>query len=231
MALMILFLMSLFKFLLNNSFLWLKAFLAIPILVLISVSHLPSLVMRAPRYMYLNRSTCSSLSPSIVMFIMPSPFLDTFMTFVFFIFTFMSYSFAVLIIIFIRCFTVRFRHSGLNSSPGSLLTRTRMGLGANRQKVLSTLRIIFSHILQFQLALGGQPEHGHVPPKIEKHPCISHFLPSFAPQKFFGFAHPIFLTSLSQCQLVYYLWTLVISRIHECFVGPQTELQAPATHC
>src|SRR6218665_3759661 len=71
---MILFFMSLFKLLLNNSFLWLKAFLAIPILVLISVSHLPSLVMRAPRY--LNPSTCSSLSPSIVMFITPSPFLD-----------------------------------------------------------------------------------------------------------------------------------------------------------
>src|SRR6218665_679741 len=80
---MILFFMSVFKLLLNNSFLWLKAFLAIPILVLISVSHLPSLVMRAPRY--LNRSTCSSLSPSIVMFFSPSPFLDTFMTFVFFI--------------------------------------------------------------------------------------------------------------------------------------------------
>src|SRR6218665_3312255 len=70
-ALMILFFMSLFKLLLNNSFLWFKAFLAIPILVLISVSHLPSLVMRAPRY--LNRSTCSSLSPSIVMFLSPSP--------------------------------------------------------------------------------------------------------------------------------------------------------------
>src|SRR6218665_2840334 len=73
---MILFFMSLFKFLLNNSFLWLKAFLAIPILVWISVSHLPSLVMRAPRY--LNRSTCSGIYPSIVMFITPSPFLDTF---------------------------------------------------------------------------------------------------------------------------------------------------------
>src|SRR6218665_128560 len=93
-ALMILFFMSLFKLFLNNSFIWLKAFLAIQILVLISVSHLPSLVVRASRY--LNRSTCSSLSPSIVMFISPSPFLDTFMTFVFFMFTFMSYSFAVL---------------------------------------------------------------------------------------------------------------------------------------
>src|SRR6218665_2430555 len=57
---MILFFMSLF--LLNNSFLWLKAFLAISILVLISVSHLPSLVMRAP--MYLNRSTCSKVPES-----------------------------------------------------------------------------------------------------------------------------------------------------------------------
>src|SRR6218665_2905944 len=84
--------MSLFKLLLSNSFLWLKA---IPILVLISVSHLPSLVMKAP--WYLNRSTCSSLSPSIVMFISPSPFLDTFMTFIFFMFTFMSYSVAVLL--------------------------------------------------------------------------------------------------------------------------------------
>src|SRR6218665_1187401 len=74
-ALMILFFMSLFKFLLNNSFLWLKAFLAIPILVLSSDSHLQSLVMRAPRY--LNRYTCSSISPSIVMFITPSPFIDT----------------------------------------------------------------------------------------------------------------------------------------------------------
>src|SRR6218665_1365342 len=81
------------KTFLDNSFLSLKAFLAIPILVLISVSHLPSLVMRAPRY--LNRSTCSSLSPSIVMFILPSPFLDPFMTFVLFMFTFMSSSFAV----------------------------------------------------------------------------------------------------------------------------------------
>src|SRR6218665_1081379 len=88
---MILFFMFLFKFLLNNSFLWLKAFLAIPILVLISVSHLPSLVMRGPRYL-----NCSCIFPSIVVFITPSPFLDTFMTSVFFIFTFMSYSFAVL---------------------------------------------------------------------------------------------------------------------------------------
>src|SRR6218665_2105032 len=64
-ALMILFFMSLFNFLLNNSFLWLEAFLALPLLVLISL------------------------------FITPSTFLDTFMTFVFFIFTFMSYSFAV----------------------------------------------------------------------------------------------------------------------------------------
>src|SRR6218665_360938 len=46
-ALMILYFMSLFKLLLNN-FLRLKAFLAIPILVLISVSLLPSLMMRAP---------------------------------------------------------------------------------------------------------------------------------------------------------------------------------------
>jgi len=46
---MILFFVSLFKLLLNNSFHWLKAFLAIPILVLISFSHLPSLVVRAPR--------------------------------------------------------------------------------------------------------------------------------------------------------------------------------------
>src|SRR6218665_3400964 len=75
-ALMILFFKSLFTFLLNNSFLWLKAFLAIPILVLIYVSHLPSLVMRAPRY--LSRSTCSSFSPSIVMLITSSPFLDIF---------------------------------------------------------------------------------------------------------------------------------------------------------
>src|SRR6218665_2157826 len=51
------------QILLNNSLLWLKAFLAIPITVLICVSHLPSLVMRAPRY--LNHSTCFSISPSI----------------------------------------------------------------------------------------------------------------------------------------------------------------------
>src|SRR6218665_158992 len=41
---------------------------------------------------------------------------------------------------------------------------------------------------------GGQP--GHVPPIIEKHPCIYHFLPPFPP--IFWFAHPIFLTSLRQ---------------------------------
>jgi len=41
--------------------------------------------------------------------------------------------------------------------------------------------------------LGGQP--GHVPPIIEKRPCIHHFLPPIAPP-ILWFAHPIFLTSL-----------------------------------
>src|SRR6218665_1206178 len=48
---------------------------------------------------------------------------------------------------------------------------------------------------------GGQPGHGPLP-IIQKHPCISHFLPPFAPP-IFWFAHPIFLTSLRQCVLVY----------------------------
>jgi len=46
------------------------------------------------------------------------------------------------IMIFRRCLTVRFKHSGKNSS--------RVDLVANRQEVLSSL-INFSHILQFQL--------------------------------------------------------------------------------
>src|SRR6218665_2670394 len=43
--------------------------------------------------------------------------------------------------------------------------------------------------------LGGGP--GHVPPIIEKRPCIYYFLPPFA-LTIFWFAHPIFLTSLRQ---------------------------------
>src|SRR6218665_531807 len=89
-----LFFMSLFKLLLNNYFFRFLLSLVL-VLVLISVSHLPSLVMRAPRH--LNRDTCSNLSESIVILISFLSFLDTFMTFVFFIFTFMSYAFAVLL--------------------------------------------------------------------------------------------------------------------------------------
>src|SRR6218665_1420859 len=51
-------------------------------------------------------------------------------------------------IIFRRCFTVRFRNSGLNTSPGNILTY----VFPNRQKVLSTLIRTFSHIPQLQLA-------------------------------------------------------------------------------
>ena len=44
--------------------------------------------------------------------------------------------------------------------------------------------------------LWGQP--GHVPPIIEKRPCIYHCLPPSVP--IFWFAHPIFLISLRQCK-------------------------------
>ena len=63
--------------LVSNSFLLLKASFAIPILVLISVSHLPSSVIQAPKY--LNLLTCSIFCPSITILITP-PFLLTFMT-------------------------------------------------------------------------------------------------------------------------------------------------------
>ena len=52
--------------------------------------------------------------------------------------------------IFKGCFTVRFRHSGLNSSPGNLLTYVWAWL-TNKQKVLSSLNNIFSHISHVQL--------------------------------------------------------------------------------
>src|SRR6218665_1367278 len=54
-------------------------------------------------------------------------------------------------IIFRRCFTVRFRNSGLNTSPGNILTYV-LCLLPNRQKVLPTLIRTFSHIPQLQLA-------------------------------------------------------------------------------
>ena len=53
--------------LVNNSFLLLKASFAIPILVLIAVSLLPSSVIQAPKY--LNLLTCSTFCPSIFILI------------------------------------------------------------------------------------------------------------------------------------------------------------------
>src|SRR5437870_675014 len=57
---------------------------AIPILIIISLSHRPSAVIILPKY--LNLFICSTLTPSITRFTIPSPLFDTIMTFVFFTF-------------------------------------------------------------------------------------------------------------------------------------------------
>src|SRR6218665_3669789 len=54
-------------------------------------------------------------------------------------------------IIFRGYFTVRFRNSGLNTSPGNFLTYV-LAWFPNRQEVLSSLIRTFSHIPQLQLA-------------------------------------------------------------------------------
>src|SRR6218665_2256504 len=63
----------------------------------------------------------------------------------------MSHACSSIIMIFRCLFTARSRHSSLNSSPGNLLACAWTWL-PNRQEVLSSLKIIFSHILQLQLA-------------------------------------------------------------------------------
>src|SRR5207244_4065564 len=90
----ILFLRLLFIFCARSSFLLPNASFAIPILILISLSHRPSAVIILPKY--LNLSTCSTLTHSMTIFTIPSPFRATLMTLLFFTFIFMSYLVAVL---------------------------------------------------------------------------------------------------------------------------------------
>ena len=82
-----------FIFLVSYSLLLLNACLIMATLDFISTSHFSSSAIHEPRY--LNLSTCSGFCPFTYILIFFSRFFDIIMTFVFFILSFMSYSFAV----------------------------------------------------------------------------------------------------------------------------------------
>src|SRR6218665_2037114 len=73
----------------------------------------------------------------------------------------------------------------------------------------------------------GQP--GHVPPIIEKRPCIYHFLPPSGPPTFW-FSRSIFLTSIRQCSLASRLYFHVNSNLSPCHLPTALSLQTKR-HC